>query len=66
MASRQDCGDRDSVLLRRPDVGALRGVAMNLYAYGDDARNTVDRATPVWQAWFQEHFPMPTGAGTGE
>jgi uncharacterized protein YndB with AHSA1/START domain len=41
-------------------------VAMNLYAYGDDARNTVDRATPVWQAWFQEHFPMPTGAGTGE
>jgi hypothetical protein len=29
MASRQDCGDRDSVLLRRPDVGALRGVAMN-------------------------------------
>lgn len=37
-------------------------VAMNLYAYGDDARATVDRATPVWQAWFQERFPMPAEA----
>jgi uncharacterized protein YndB with AHSA1/START domain len=34
-------------------------VAMNLYHYGDQADETVARATPVWQAWFQERFPMP-------
>lgn len=32
-------------------------VAMNLYLYGDQAAATVARETPVWQAWFQEHFP---------
>ena len=35
-------------------------VAMNLYLYGDEAAATVARETPVWQAWFQERFPMPT------
>ena len=35
-------------------------VAMNLYLYGDKAADTVARAKPVWQAWFQERFPMPT------
>jgi hypothetical protein len=35
-------------------------VAMNFYLYGDQASATVARETPVWQAWFQEHFPMPT------
>ena len=34
-------------------------VAMNLYMYGDQAAGTVARETPVWQAWFQERFPMP-------
>ena len=34
-------------------------VAMNLYVYGDHAVETVARETPVWQAWFQQHFPMP-------
>jgi uncharacterized protein YndB with AHSA1/START domain len=35
-------------------------VAMNLYLYGDQAAETVARVTPLWQAWFQERFPMPT------
>lgn len=34
-------------------------VAMNLYLYGDQAAETVARETPLWDAWFQRHFPMP-------
>ena len=37
-------------------------VAMNLYMYGDQAAETVARETPVWQAFLQERFPMPTEA----
>jgi uncharacterized protein YndB with AHSA1/START domain len=33
--------------------------AMNLYMYGDKAAETLARETPVWQAFFQELFPMP-------
>ena len=40
--------------------GGQSVVAMNLYLYGDQAADTVARQTPVWQAWFQERFPMPT------
>ncbi len=35
-------------------------VGMNMYLYGDGADAAVARATPVWQAWMQKHFPMPT------
>jgi uncharacterized protein YndB with AHSA1/START domain len=38
-------------------------VAMNLYLYGDQAGERVARATPVWQAWFQERFPEPAEPG---
>jgi uncharacterized protein YndB with AHSA1/START domain len=34
-------------------------VALNFYLYGDRAADTVARETPLWQAWFQERFPMP-------
>jgi uncharacterized protein YndB with AHSA1/START domain len=34
-------------------------VAMNLYLYGDGAAATVAREAPVWQAWFEERFPVP-------
>jgi hypothetical protein len=27
--------------------------------YGDQAAETVASETPVWEAWFQERFPMP-------
>ena len=41
-------------------------VAMNLYLYGDQAAGTVARETPLWQAWFQERFPMPTEPSKSE
>jgi uncharacterized protein YndB with AHSA1/START domain len=41
-------------------------VAMNLYMYGDQAAATVARETPLWQAWFQERFPMPAVENTRE
>jgi hypothetical protein len=41
-------------------------VAMNLYLYGDQAGERVARETPVWQAWFQERFPMPTELSKSE
>ena len=41
-------------------------VAMNLYLYGDQAAATVDRETPVWQAWLQERFPMPVESSKSE
>ena len=40
--------------------GGPTTVAMNIYMHGDKAAATVARETPVWEAWFQEHFPMPT------
>ena len=44
--------------------GGPTTVAMNLYVYGDEAAGTVARETPVWEAWFQEHFPMLTVPST--
>jgi uncharacterized protein YndB with AHSA1/START domain len=46
--------------------GGQSVVAMNLYMYGDQAAATVARETPVWQAWFQERFPMLTELSKGE
>jgi hypothetical protein len=31
-----------------------------LYLFGDQAAGTVARETPLWQAWIQERFPVPT------
>jgi uncharacterized protein YndB with AHSA1/START domain len=41
-------------------------VAINFYLYGDRADETVARVTPLWQAWLQERFPMPTEPSTSE
>jgi hypothetical protein len=41
-------------------------VAMNFYMYGDQADSTVARVTPLWQAWFQKRFPMPTELSKSE
>lgn len=40
--------------------GGATMVAMNFYLYGDQVAETVARETPLWEAWFQERFPMPT------
>ena len=34
--------------------------AFSFYLYGDQAAGTVARETPLWQAWIQERFPIPT------
>jgi hypothetical protein len=41
-------------------------VTFNFYFYGDQAAGTVAREMPLWQAWIQKRFPMPTGAGKSE
>jgi uncharacterized protein YndB with AHSA1/START domain len=46
--------------------GGQSVVAMNFYLYGDQAAATVACETPVWQAWLQERFPMPTEPGKSE
>ena len=46
--------------------GGQSVVAMNFYLYGDQAAATVAHETPVWQAWLQERFPMPTEPSKSE
>lgn len=41
-------------------------VALNLYLYGDRASEIVARERPLWEAWFQERFPMPAEPGKGD
>ena len=41
-------------------------VAMNLYLYGDRASGTLTHETPLWEAWFQKRFPMPTEPGKSD
>ena len=50
-----------------PGVAALGAVnfggsmvTLSFYLYGDQAAGTVARETPLWQAWIQERFPMPS------
>src|SRR5205823_4285442 len=46
--------------------GGQSMVALNFYHYGDQAAETVAREKPIWQAWIQERFPMPTEPGKTE
>ena len=48
------------------NFGGQSMVALNLYLYGDQAAGTVAHETPLWEAWFQERFPMPTEPGKSE
>ena len=36
------------------------------YLYGDQAAATAAREKPLWQAWMQKLFPMPTEPGKSE
>jgi hypothetical protein len=40
--------------------------AFSFYFYGDQAADTAAREEPLWQAWLQERFPMPTEPGKSE
>lgn len=48
------------------NCGGPSMVALNFYLYGDQAAAIVAHETPLWQAWFQEHFPMPSETGNSE
>jgi uncharacterized protein YndB with AHSA1/START domain len=48
------------------NFGGQSMVALNFYLYGDQAAGTVAHETPLWEAWFQQRFPMPTEPGKGE
>ena len=37
---------------------------LTFYLYGDQAAENVARATPLWQAWMEARFPMPTEPST--
>jgi uncharacterized protein YndB with AHSA1/START domain len=48
------------------NCGGPSMVALSFYLYGDQAAGTVARETPLWQAWIQERFPMPTEPSMSE
>lgn len=48
------------------NMGGPSMVALNLYLYGDRAAETVARAKPLWDSWFQERFPMLTEPGKND
>jgi uncharacterized protein YndB with AHSA1/START domain len=41
-------------------IGSSVMAAFTFYLYGDQAAGTVARETPLWQAWIEKSFPMPT------
>ncbi len=48
------------------NFGGQSMVALGFYLYGDQAAGTVAHETPLWEAWFQKRFPMPTDPGKSE
>jgi len=42
------------------DMGGPCMVGMNVYLYGDQADASAAHETPLWEAWFQKHFPTET------
>jgi uncharacterized protein YndB with AHSA1/START domain len=48
------------------NCGGPSMVVLGFYLYGDRAAETVACETPLWEAWFQKHFPMPTEASNGD
>lgn len=39
---------------------------ISFYLDGDQAAGTVARETPLWQAWIEKRFPMPTEPNKSE
>ena len=52
-----------TVALGAVNFGGQSMVTLSFYLYGDQAAGTVAGETPLWQAWIQERFPMPTEPG---
>jgi uncharacterized protein YndB with AHSA1/START domain len=47
------------------DFGGQSMIALTLYLYGDQAAETAAHEAPLWEQWFQDHFPMPSGPAEG-
>jgi hypothetical protein len=48
------------------NFGRQSMVALSFYLYGAQAAGTVANETPLWEAWIQKRFPMPTAPGRSE
>ena len=48
------------------DLGESVMAVFSFYLYGDQAAGIVASETPLWQAWIQERFPMPTELSKSE
>ncbi len=48
------------------NFGGQSMVALNFYHYGDHAAATAARETPLWHAWIQQRFPMPSETSKSE
>jgi uncharacterized protein YndB with AHSA1/START domain len=48
------------------NFGGQSMVTLSFYLYGDQAAGIVARETPLWEAWIQERFPMPSEPGKTE
>jgi uncharacterized protein YndB with AHSA1/START domain len=48
------------------NFGGQSMVALNFYLYGDRAAGTVAHETPLWDVWFQKHFPRPSETSRSE
>jgi len=46
--------------------GGQSMVTLSFYLYGDQAAGIVARETPLWDAWVQERFPMPSEPGESQ
>jgi uncharacterized protein YndB with AHSA1/START domain len=62
---RLDTPGPGTVALGAVNCGSIM-VTLSFYVYGDQAAGTVARETPLWQAWIQERFPMPSEPSTSE
>jgi hypothetical protein len=54
------------VSLGAVNFGGQSMVALNFYLYGNQGAGTVTHETPLWEAWFQKRFPMPTKPSKSE
>lgn len=48
------------------EFGDMVMVTCNIYFYGDQAAKNAAHEQPLWQAWMQECFPMPTQLSQSE
>jgi uncharacterized protein YndB with AHSA1/START domain len=48
------------------NFGGQSMVTLSFYLYGDHAAGTAARETPLWEAWIQERFPMPSETSKSE